>query len=83
MIMRRGFGKAAITVALLFQLETPDETLIGQPFVLAATKDDRTAEFCNRLCCKFRSFPRKRESSRSEKNLTADTAACQSAAAKA
>jgi len=66
--MRRGLGKAAITVALLFQLETPDETLIGRP-LLPPAKDDRTAEFCNRLCCKFRSFPRKRESSRNEKKF--------------
>jgi hypothetical protein len=29
--MRRGLGKAAIIVALLLQLETPDETLIGGP----------------------------------------------------
>jgi len=28
--MRRGLGKAAIIVALLLQLETPDETPIGR-----------------------------------------------------
>jgi hypothetical protein len=46
--MWRGLGKATITVALLLQLETPDETLIGRP-LLPPAKDDRTVEFCNRL----------------------------------
>lgn len=52
MIMRRGLGKAAITVALLLQLETPDETLIGRPPTAARqglAKHMRTVEFCNRL----------------------------------
>jgi hypothetical protein len=47
--MRCGLGKAAIIVALLLQLETPDETLIGRPLVAAAAKDDWNTEFCNRL----------------------------------
>ena len=73
-IMRRGLGKAAIIVALLLQLETPDETLIGRPFVAAAAKDAQPAEFCNRLY---------RAAESGARIITADRAACRSAAAKA
>jgi hypothetical protein len=54
--MRRGLGKAAIIVALVFQLETPDETPTGRP-LLPPAKDARTVEFCNRLCCKIPLIP--------------------------
>jgi hypothetical protein len=72
--MRRGLGKAAITVALLLQLETPDEAPIGRLHVANGAKHARTVEFCNRLY---------RAAESGARLITADTAACRSAAAKA
>jgi hypothetical protein len=41
-IMRRGFGKAAVTVVLLLQLETPDPARLAGGSPPAIDKDDGT-----------------------------------------
>jgi hypothetical protein len=47
--MRRGFGKPAVTLALLFQNATPDPDPDRPALPPANIKDDRTSEFCNRF----------------------------------